>query len=124
MCQPSMNSVLVSTTCQAERTKSRRLRSASSRSISLARNGFDSNCSELAQFIVTQLAKVRSRRDPDRASCRAAVLGVEEIAIAEQVLRQENVRGRIACVCDLPETAPQGYPALCLAAVHHVVELD
>src|ERR1700737_664322 len=105
MCQPSMNGVLGSTTCQANRTKSRRLRSASSRSISLARNGFDSNCSELAQFIITQLAEVRSRRDLDRPTRRAAVLGVEEIAVPEQVLRQENVRRRIARICDLPETA-------------------
>src|ERR1700730_17166101 len=103
MCQPSMNSVLGSTTCQAKRTKSRRLRSASSRSISFARNGFDSNCSQLAEFVIAQLAEVRSCGDLDRSTRRTTVLGVEEIAIAEQGLRQENVRGRIACGCDLPE---------------------
>src|SRR5688572_22605772 len=93
MCQPGTNGVDGSTTCQACRTNSRRCRVASSRSISSRSKGFVSNGAKLAELFIGKLRKVGSRRNLDRASGSASVLGVHHIAVAEQVLGEEGRGG-------------------------------
>src|ERR1700692_1803213 len=99
MCQPWTNGVEGSTTRQASRTKSPSLRVANSESISSSREGLVSKGAKLLEFIIGQLREGRFGCDLDWATSQTSVLGVYDVAVTKQVLREENGGSDVAGGC-------------------------
>src|ERR1035438_8598398 len=112
MCQPGTKGVDGSTTGHACWTNSPKLRVASSLSISSRREGLVSNVAKQSEFFIGQLRKVRPGCDLNRPTGQSAVLGVDDIAVAEQILREEDGGGDIVFGCHAKQAAPDRHSAL------------
>src|ERR1035438_5192766 len=99
MCQPGTKGVDGSITGHACWTKSLKLRVASSLSISSRREGLVSNVAKQSEFFIGQLRKIRPSCDLNRPTGQAAVFGVDDVPIAEQVLREKDGGGDVILGC-------------------------
>src|ERR1017187_6406839 len=122
MCQPETNDGDGSTTCQARRTKSRRCRRACSRSISISRFGLASNCTKLFEFFIGQIGKVRFGGNLDWSAGQTGVLRVDDVAVTEQVLREEDGGSHVAAVRQAEQYSANRCSAFCPCSVHKFPE--
>src|SRR5271168_2014669 len=96
MCQPGTKGVDGSTTRQAWRTNSRRLRVAYSRSIFRRVSGFANQDCKLLDFLIGEFSQFGRWADHDRTTIWTAVFTREVVLVAQHVLSQENRRGDVA----------------------------
>src|SRR5271170_4717722 len=123
MCQPGTNGVNGSTTCQAWRTNSRRLRVAYSRSSFRRALGFANQDCKLLDFVIGKLSKLRRRTDYDRTSVGTTVFIGEVILVANDILGQKNRCGDVSLRREREQHPANGHAALGLGCFHGFSEL-